>query len=155
MSGTAPSTAVQAKDELNNRRLCGGDTFDIRLEGPASVDGSVEDHGDGTYTASYRACRAGPYTLSVTNGATPFLQTISSLPGTHRRQLQSITPADLDLSACLDADHLRLDSLKKQQKQQTEAKVGTQQASCAGPSQQFCSGLQTWKSMWRARHMIS
>ena len=69
--GTAPFIASQAKDELNNRRLCGGDTFNVRLEGPASVEGSVEDHGDGTYTASYTACRAGPYTLSVTNGAAP------------------------------------------------------------------------------------
>ena len=43
----------------------------MHLEGPASVDGSVEDHGDGTYTASYTACRAGPYTLSVTNGTAP------------------------------------------------------------------------------------
>jgi len=59
---------MQAKDELKNRRLCGGDTFVVHLEGPASVEGSVEDHSDGTYTASYQACIAGSYTLSVTNG---------------------------------------------------------------------------------------
>ena len=59
---------LQAKDELKNRRLCGGDTFVVRLEGPSAVDGSVEDHGDGTYTATYQASVAGTYTLSVTNG---------------------------------------------------------------------------------------
>ena len=59
---------LQAKDELNNRRLCGGDTFVVRLEGPSAVDGSVEDHGDGTYTATYQASVAGAYTLSVING---------------------------------------------------------------------------------------
>ena len=62
---------TQAKDELRNRRLCGGDTFEVRLEGPSSVEGSVEDHGDGTYTASYQVCVAGGYTLSVTNGESP------------------------------------------------------------------------------------
>ncbi len=64
---------VQAKDELRNRRLCGGDTFLVHLEGPSSVEGSVEDHNDGTYTATYQACIAGEYVLSVTNGGSPVL----------------------------------------------------------------------------------
>lgn len=63
---------LQAKDELKNRRLCGGDTFVVRLEGPSAVDGSVEDHGDGTYTATYQVSVAGTYTLSVTNGQPRF-----------------------------------------------------------------------------------
>ena len=66
-------TLVQAKDELRNRRLCGGDTFVVHLEGPSSVEGSVEDHSDGTYTATYQARIAGQYTLSVTNGGSPLL----------------------------------------------------------------------------------
>ena len=66
-------TLVQAKDELRNRRLCGGDTFVVHLEGPSSVEGSVEDHNDGTYTATYQACVAGDYVLSITNGSSPVL----------------------------------------------------------------------------------
>ena len=59
---------AQAKDELKNRRLCGGDTFVVRLEGPSLIEGCVDDHNDGIYTATYQACVAGNYTLKVTNG---------------------------------------------------------------------------------------
>ncbi len=41
----------------------------MRLEGPRSVAGAVEDGGDGAYTATYCTQAAGQYTLHVTNGA--------------------------------------------------------------------------------------
>lgn len=61
--------AGQARDELGNRRLCGGDAFALRLEGPASVPGAVADRGNGTYAASYCARLAGRYELSLVDGA--------------------------------------------------------------------------------------
>ncbi len=61
--------APQARDEARNRRLCGGDVFAVRLEGPRSVAGAVEDGGDGAYTATYCTQAAGQYTLHITNGA--------------------------------------------------------------------------------------
>ena len=39
------------------------------LEGPRNVAGTVEDGGDGAYTATYCTQAAGQYTLHVTNGA--------------------------------------------------------------------------------------
>ncbi len=41
----------------------------VRLEGPRNVAGTVEDGGDGAYTATYCTQAAGQYTLHVTNGA--------------------------------------------------------------------------------------
>ena len=45
----------------------------VRLEGPSALEGCVEDHSDGTYTATYHACAAGNYTLNVTNGESALL----------------------------------------------------------------------------------
>ena len=41
----------------------------MRLDGPRTVLGSVEDRGDGTYSAAYSTTLAGTYQLHVTNGA--------------------------------------------------------------------------------------
>lgn len=60
---------MQARDELRNRRLCGGDVFAVHLTGPNSIEGSVMDNDDGTYTVTYTATLAGQYQLSITMGA--------------------------------------------------------------------------------------
>ena len=92
----------------------------MHLEGPASVDGSVEDHSDGTYTASYRACKAGPYTLSVTNGTTPCLLTSAACLSLTDASCRAFPLQSLAQSAFVDADHLRVRCRKNQMKQQTE-----------------------------------
>ena len=61
-------SCAQARDEQGNKRLCGGDSFVVRLEGSRTVTGSVEDCGDGTYTASYITAASGSYQLHITNG---------------------------------------------------------------------------------------
>ncbi len=86
----------QANDELKNRRLCGGDTFVVRLEGPSAVNGSVKDHGDGTYTATYQACVAGTYTLGVTNG-----QFNTKNPPIHGLDLGAIMEPTQTLACCV------------------------------------------------------
>ncbi len=60
---------MQARDELRNRRLCGGDVFEARLRGPDSIEGTVDDNNDGTYTVNYTATLAGQYQLCITTGA--------------------------------------------------------------------------------------
>ena len=62
----------------------------------------------------------GPTPSASRTARRPFLWTLTSLSITHRRHLQSITLADLDPSACLDADHLQMRCLDNQKKQQTE-----------------------------------
>ena len=49
----------------------------------------------------------GPTPSASPTARRPFLWTLSSLPITHRRHLQSITPADLDPSACLYPEDLQ------------------------------------------------
>lgn len=60
--------SFQAKDELRNRRLAGGDCFLVWLEGPATVHAVVQDNGDGTYLATHNATVTGMYQLYITNG---------------------------------------------------------------------------------------
>jgi len=60
---------MQAHDYLGNRRLSGGDTFLVWLEGPVTVHGSVEDKGTGVYTATYNITVSGMYSMYITNGA--------------------------------------------------------------------------------------
>lgn len=59
---------LQAKDELRNKRLAGGDTFIVWLEGPATVHASVDDRNDGTYIAAFKSTIVGLYDLYITNG---------------------------------------------------------------------------------------
>jgi len=68
MSETDHPCFLQARDELKNRRLCGGDVFVVRLEGPSELDGTVKDHNNGTYTASYTPTLAGVHQLHLLNG---------------------------------------------------------------------------------------
>lgn len=58
----------QARDSLGNKRLSGGDTFLVWLEGPETVHGHIRDHENGTFTANYTAIKAGLYDLYITNG---------------------------------------------------------------------------------------
>ena len=67
---------MQAHDYLGNRRLSGGDTFLVWLEGPATVHASLRDEGTGTYTATYTLTVSGMYSLYVTNGRTLLLEMI-------------------------------------------------------------------------------
>mmetsp|Transcript_25806 Transcript_25806/g.48982 ORF Transcript_25806/g.48982 Transcript_25806/m.48982 type:complete len:758 (+) Transcript_25806:138-2411(+) len=62
---------IQARDEIKNRRLCGGDEFNVMLEGPGGVKvyGTLQDNDDGTYVARYNCTIAGKYQLYVTLGA--------------------------------------------------------------------------------------
>lgn len=70
----------QAVDELQNRRLAGGDSFMVWLEGPTTVHATVADNKDGTYTATYNTTMSGIYDVYITNGAallsSPLLQRI-------------------------------------------------------------------------------
>ncbi|KAK9842203.1 hypothetical protein WJX81_000327 [Elliptochloris bilobata] len=69
LAGSPGTFEIKARDEQGNKRLCGGDTFAVRLEGPRAVTGSVEDREDGTYAARYCTTFAGSYQLHVTNDA--------------------------------------------------------------------------------------
>lgn len=60
---------MQARDELNNKRLSGGDVFRVDLTGAsAMIHGQVCDNHDGTYTATYSTNHAGHYQLHITDG---------------------------------------------------------------------------------------
>lgn len=65
---SASGCIAQARDDLRNKRLCGGDTFLVRLEGPQELTARVTDHDNGTYTVEYTATAAGRYQLSIVNG---------------------------------------------------------------------------------------
>eukprot|EP00002_Diphylleia_rotans_P010658 TRINITY_DN2119_c0_g1_i4.p1 TRINITY_DN2119_c0_g1~~TRINITY_DN2119_c0_g1_i4.p1 ORF type:complete len:1135 (-),score=227.07 TRINITY_DN2119_c0_g1_i4:260-3664(-) len=69
-SGTAGEqsiVAIQAVDMWNNNITTGGHTFSVNLQGPVSVVGKVDDHGDGRYYASFTTSKAGVYSLSITH----------------------------------------------------------------------------------------
>lgn len=59
---------LQARDDLRNKRLCGGDVFSVHLLGPKHVQADITDHDDGTYTATYSSDLAGMYQLHISNG---------------------------------------------------------------------------------------
>jgi hypothetical protein len=62
---------MQAHDHLGNRRLSGGDTFLVWLEGPATVHANVKVKDTGVYTATYNLTISGMYSLYITNGTPP------------------------------------------------------------------------------------
>lgn len=92
---------VQARDELRNKRLCGGDIFVVNLTGPddIQVDGSVEDKDDGTHTVTYTATTAGRYQLHITNGAVQRIQQKTS--STVCRNRGSYLLPDAFMPACM------------------------------------------------------
>lgn len=68
MSQDPFSRLLQARDNLGNKRLSGGDNFVVWLEGPATVHARVKDQDDGSFLATYTAYKAGMYNLYITNG---------------------------------------------------------------------------------------
>ncbi len=59
---------MQARDDLGNRRLTGGDEFVVELRGPSSVYASVKDGGDGTYAAVLSTTVSGDHLVHITLG---------------------------------------------------------------------------------------
>ena len=73
----------------------------------------------------------GPTPSASQTARHPFLLTLRSQPATHSCQLWSSTPADLDPSGCLNADHLWLRCLDKLMKQYARPKgVNTSSTLC-------------------------
>lgn len=60
------SFTIHARDWVRKRCPGGGEFFEVRLRGPATIQGDVSDNGDGTYTATFAANISGAYSLSVT-----------------------------------------------------------------------------------------
>ncbi len=61
----------------------GGCALSVGLTGPAPLVATVDDRGNGTYTCSYTAIRAGEYKVNVTAngipiGKSPFTATVVS-----------------------------------------------------------------------------
>ncbi|KAK9830214.1 hypothetical protein WJX72_010381 [[Myrmecia] bisecta] len=105
---------IQARDELRNKRLSGGDEFKVMLRGPAEVYATVKDNSDGTYQATYQTVVAGQYQLHVLTGLdervadSPYpLRVLSSLPdvrktavvGTGRSAAECGCPAEFYIEA--------------------------------------------------------
>lgn len=58
----------QARDDLGNKRLNGGDDFVAELRGPSTVYATVSDGSDGTYAAVLNTTAAGDHLLHITTG---------------------------------------------------------------------------------------
>lgn len=77
-AGAATMLGIEARDELKNKRLSGGDIFTVRLTHLDTVNdaedeplvelGTVTDNGDGTYVAYYTCTVAGAYSCEVLIG---------------------------------------------------------------------------------------
>ena len=75
-AGVAATIGIEARDELKNKRLSGGDIFAVRLTLAGENDnddavvehGVVMDNGDGTYVAYYTCTVAGSYSCEVLIG---------------------------------------------------------------------------------------
>ncbi|KAL3147634.1 hypothetical protein ABBQ38_014684 [Trebouxia sp. C0009 RCD-2024] len=70
LAGQPTSFTIQAYDEAKNKRLSGGDDFQVKLVGPGGHEthASLEDQDDGTYTVTYCVTAAGIHDLHVTLG---------------------------------------------------------------------------------------
>eukprot|EP00894_Picocystis_sp_ML_P004328 jgi/Pico_ML_1/54845/g703.t1 len=69
VAGEKACFAIEARDELRNKRLNGGDEFTVYLVGPNKIQATVEDNEDGTYGVEYKAEVAGQYQLHIMIGA--------------------------------------------------------------------------------------
>jgi len=77
-AGAVTMVGIEARDELKNKRLSGGDIFTVRLthldtmndaeDEPLVELGTVQDNGDGTYVAYYTCTVAGSYSCEVLIG---------------------------------------------------------------------------------------
>jgi len=84
VSGTTTFTRaevdIQARDNLGNPVLVGGQVWDISVNG---VVLGYTDNGDGTYTVpGYITSKAGNYTLSITAGAVNIINSPFTVPFT-------------------------------------------------------------------------
>ena len=70
--GEPTTFCIEARDELKNKRMNGGDDFYVRFENDATgkvAFATVSDADDGTYTVKFITTAAGNYTCSVLIGA--------------------------------------------------------------------------------------
>ena len=107
-SGDVTST-VQARDDLGNRRLTGGDEFVVELRGPSSAYASITDGGDGTYAAALSTNVAGDHLVHVTLGThalsgAEWLKEQHALPGLPMSYEK--TPVSCCVT-CTASNHLR------------------------------------------------
>ena len=65
-------SCAQAYDEVKNKRLSGGDDFQVKLIGPGGHESSadLQDKEDGTYLVTYCVTAAGAHDVHVTLGET-------------------------------------------------------------------------------------
>ncbi len=76
--GVATSITVQARDQLGDPMLEGGDTVVVSVTGANTASPTVTDNGDGTYSADYTPANGGTDSLAITiNG-----QAVSGSPFT-------------------------------------------------------------------------
>lgn len=71
IAGEATVFGIEARDELKNKRMNGGDEFYVRFENDetkAVAFGEITDNDDGTYAVSFRTTAAGSYTCSILIG---------------------------------------------------------------------------------------
>ena len=56
---------IEARDEMKNKRLCGGDEFAVKLVGPGgvTVHGAVQDNEDGAH--AFMSLRPPPAALPI------------------------------------------------------------------------------------------
>ena len=61
---------AQAYDEVKNKRLSGGDDFQVKLIGPGGHEthADLQDKDDGTYLVTYCTSAAGTHDVHVTIG---------------------------------------------------------------------------------------
>jgi filamin len=56
---------ILTRDENNQARTFGGDSWDVAAQGPSNVHFKSRDNGDGTYTTEYLPETRGSYTLNI------------------------------------------------------------------------------------------
>jgi hypothetical protein len=63
--GQLCTVSIQTRDEDDKVVSTGGHAFTVDVKGPVMLDGFVDDHGDGNYTASFFPTRPGSYVVFV------------------------------------------------------------------------------------------
>lgn len=90
VAGKQSSFTIQARDDLGNKRLSGGDACVVQLRGSCPVvEASVEDGGDGRYTATFCTTSAGDQLIHVMLGkekvaGSPYLAHITAAEASPR-----------------------------------------------------------------------
>lgn len=63
--GRLCTVSIQSRDSDNKLISTGGAQFVVEVNGPVMLEGVVDDHGDGNYTASFFPTRPGSYVVFV------------------------------------------------------------------------------------------